>query len=453
EGSLTSLTGISGSGKTTILELASGLLQADTGTVFANERPVLCQQNCNDCISEEFVCDDVALSIRANYTNEERTKKVKKAMDMVGLPFSQFAERKTSSLSHGQRRLLSIANAIASDSSILLFDEPTAGLDGIERERILFLLASLAESGKTVLFTTHSKEEADFSEREITMIDGAIINDTVNVFRFPKRNEKIQVLNLAKSQNQKKLNVCKEIKGIAFINWLRKISLNLTGQRKNESLIARLPSITKIILFFALLVFTFASSTWPFCVCAFAFALLYVGLSRYFFSHLIKSFFISIPFVLFRFIFQLLFQTVEVGENILWSCNFLSISKVSITVLLCTLLKTWSFVACILSFVYTSSEYDIIKGLRILLKPFSILRFQVSFIIIIAQLIFKFVFFLADESYSIVKNQLIRGKLLYAKGTFKRLKIYLSLLPTILCSTLRRAENFVCALSERCFYE
>ena len=62
---------------------------------------------------------------------------------------------------------------MALDSDILLFDEPTAGLDSKARFEVLMLMKKLAENGKTILFSTHKMDEADFSDREIKIEQGS----------------------------------------------------------------------------------------------------------------------------------------------------------------------------------------------------------------------------------------------------------------------------------------
>ena len=99
-------------------------------------------------------------------------------MDNAALPFSTFGERKTFALSGGEQRRLSIAGILALDSEIVFFDEPTAGLDSRARNEVLNLFKKLADQGKTVLFSTHKRDEADFADREIKIQNGKIIEDS-----------------------------------------------------------------------------------------------------------------------------------------------------------------------------------------------------------------------------------------------------------------------------------
>ncbi|MCI6180618.1 MAG: ATP-binding cassette domain-containing protein, partial [Treponema porcinum] len=175
-GTLTALTGASGSGKTTLLEILAGLKKHDSGTVRSAGKPLLCQQNSDAALFEVFAADDVAFGPRnSGIKGKELLECVKTAMNRVNLPFEEFASKQTNCLSGGQKRRLSVAGIIAMKGDILLFDEPSAGLDGAAKYTVMHLLRSLAESGKTVLFTTHHYDEAQFADTSITLEKAGLI--------------------------------------------------------------------------------------------------------------------------------------------------------------------------------------------------------------------------------------------------------------------------------------
>ena len=99
-------------------------------------------------------------------------------MNQASIPFDEFSERQTVALSGGEKRRLSIAGIIALDNDVLLFDEPTAGLDSKSRTQVMKMMEDLASEGKTILFSTHRMDEADFAHREIKVEQGKIIYDS-----------------------------------------------------------------------------------------------------------------------------------------------------------------------------------------------------------------------------------------------------------------------------------
>ncbi|MDR1507668.1 MAG: ATP-binding cassette domain-containing protein [Treponema sp.] len=166
--------GTSGSGKSTVLRHINALLLPGTGrvTVLGKDtldkknrlvelrtQAALSVQSPESALFEEYVADDVAFGpANAGLSGGALKDRVKEAMEASGLPFAEFADRKTFSLSGGEKRRAAIAGTAAMDSPLLLLDEPLAGLDGIQRGRILSLIKSLTDRGKTIIITTHSME-------------------------------------------------------------------------------------------------------------------------------------------------------------------------------------------------------------------------------------------------------------------------------------------------------
>ena len=147
QGTLTALTGPSGAGKSTLLEVCAGLSAPASGTILcrSERRPVLAQQNAQAALFEPFAADDVAFGARnCGVSGKELVAAVKRAMDEAALPFEQFGERRTFELSGGEQRRLSIAGILILDADVIMFDEPTAGLDSRARQEVMELLSRLA---------------------------------------------------------------------------------------------------------------------------------------------------------------------------------------------------------------------------------------------------------------------------------------------------------------------
>jgi len=125
------------------------------------------------------VADEVAFGARNFGINEEKLPRlVEQVLKEVGLPPQEFLRRSPFALSGGQKRRLCIACVLAMNTKILIFDEPTAGLDEGGRQWMLQLARRLQGQGKTILWISHNMEEvAELAERIIVLHQGRIIND------------------------------------------------------------------------------------------------------------------------------------------------------------------------------------------------------------------------------------------------------------------------------------
>lgn len=171
-GEIVAITGESGSGKTLLLETLAGIVVPPSGAIqFApGAFPSLAVQESEASLFEEFVADDVAFGPRnQGVSGKALVERVQRSMDLAGLPFTTFAERRTFTLSGGERRKAALAGVLALDSDVVLLDEPTSGLDVRSRDRFLSLIRDLAALGKAVVFTTNREEECAVADRVLTL--------------------------------------------------------------------------------------------------------------------------------------------------------------------------------------------------------------------------------------------------------------------------------------------
>ena len=167
------LAGTNGSGKSTLLQHLNGILRPHKGTVRVGELLVsdpntslkstveqvgLVFQNPETQFFEVYVGDEIAYGPR-QFGFSDLRKRVREAMSLVGLDFDAFKDRRLTTLSGGEKRKVALASTLVLDQDILLFDEPTAGMDPGSREDLLMLFQKLSQSGKTLVIASHRLDE------------------------------------------------------------------------------------------------------------------------------------------------------------------------------------------------------------------------------------------------------------------------------------------------------
>ena len=116
--------------------------------------------------------------VYAGMRHEERRKRAKEALDLVGL--SDRIKHKPNELSGGQRQRVAIARALVNRPSIILADEPTGNLDSRTGEEIMAAFEAIWRQGNTVIVVTHEREIAEHAHRIVRMRDGKVESDLIN---------------------------------------------------------------------------------------------------------------------------------------------------------------------------------------------------------------------------------------------------------------------------------
>lgn len=200
EGDMVAIMGASGCGKTTLLNMLSGIDEPSAGSVHVQGHPLFGvtdrQRTALRAKHFGFIFQDFnllpVLSARENVELPlllggvdpgEARQRAMEALDRVGL--ADRAEHRPAELSGGQQQRVAVARAIVHQPAVILCDEPTGNLDSTTSKAVMRLLKSLNDHQRTAfLIVTHDPLIAEQCQRVVTMHDGAVVNDTA-----PSREE------------------------------------------------------------------------------------------------------------------------------------------------------------------------------------------------------------------------------------------------------------------------
>jgi putative ABC transport system ATP-binding protein len=130
-------------------------------------------------------------TLYAQLEKEERTKRAKHSLEIVGL--GQRLDHFPSQLSGGQQQRVAIARALVNQPAILLADEPTGNLDSRTSVEIMQIFQELNDSGLTIVLVTHEPDIAQYAKRIVVFRDGKIRKDE-RVVNRPRASEVLQHL-------------------------------------------------------------------------------------------------------------------------------------------------------------------------------------------------------------------------------------------------------------------
>jgi putative ABC transport system ATP-binding protein len=192
-GEFVSIVGPSGNGKSTLLNMITGIDRPTDGKVIVtgleihkmSENKLAAWRGQHVGIVFQFFQMLPALSLLQNiilpmdftrkYSRREKHERAMDLLETVGL--ADQAHKLPSMVSGGQQQRAAIARALANDPELLVADEPTGNLDTRNANDVFDLFLKLLEQGKTILVVTHDKEIARRVPRTVEIIDGRITRD------------------------------------------------------------------------------------------------------------------------------------------------------------------------------------------------------------------------------------------------------------------------------------
>lgn len=215
EGEFIGIIGHTGSGKSTLVQLLNGLLQPTSGTVTVNGQDIsqkskaamemrhavgMVFQYPEYQLFEETIAKDIAFGPRNFGLNaEDVAKRVREAMEFVGLDYDTYADRSPFRLSGGQMRRVAIAGVIAIHPQYLILDEPSAGLDPVGRREIFAEIQRWhKEKNITVILVSHNMDDISrMANRLIVLSEGQILIDGEPLDVFATQQDKLHSAGVA----------------------------------------------------------------------------------------------------------------------------------------------------------------------------------------------------------------------------------------------------------------
>ena len=462
KGCLTSLTGKSGCGKSTLFECLAGLKKASCGTIRATSRPVLALQESDAALFKPFAADDVAFGpSNRGLSGKELLSCVKEAMASASLPFQEFADRATFSLSGGEKRKLSVAALIALGDDILIFDEPTAGLDPASRKILLRSLANLAHKGKTVLFSTHRESEAACADvrlcwEELAAPAGCKPSAAQEVMGgdVSTQHEQTARDKMSSSPSDTSETDLHEIPPVANVSLLESVAkaakVFSSPALIPSSPVSRLCPCAKIALFLLLFVLSIATHSIPLCAAAVIVCALYCVLAKNPLSRPLKAIACLLPWIIVFSVIGGVLLPVYEGDEVLFAFGALVLTVPKVMLFARTFLHAFAAIFCVSAFVFTTNERQLMDGLAALLGPLALLKIPVRYFVLTVGIVFRFLPLLLDEMQGILKTQMIRGSFSRAKG-LKKVAALASVLVPLVLQTVRKAQVLADALTARYF--
>ena len=210
KGEILGIIGHTGSGKSTLVEHLNGLLKPTNGEIFIEDTNIwdnpkeirlvrskvgLVFQYPEYQLFEETVYEDIAFGPKnMGLAGEELDIRVRETCKIIGVK-DEFLEKSPFDFSGGEKRRVAIAGVMAMNPKIIVFDEPTAGLDPKGREEIIEVIYNYRKAtGATVIIISHSMEDmAQITDKLLVMSKGSLVmfDKTENVFKNGEKLRKI----------------------------------------------------------------------------------------------------------------------------------------------------------------------------------------------------------------------------------------------------------------------
>ena len=208
EGEMVAIMGPSGSGKSTLMNIIGCLDQpsggeylidgVDVGSLSENQLAAIRNQKIGFVFQQYMLLQrtDALRNVEMPLLygdGRDRAGRARAALEAVGM--GERLHHKPNELSGGQQQRVAIARALAMAPAVMLLDEPTSALDPELSQEVIATIRQLADQGLTLMIATHEMAiAADFADRVLFMVDGAIVEDApARAFFSAPRHERAKV--------------------------------------------------------------------------------------------------------------------------------------------------------------------------------------------------------------------------------------------------------------------
>jgi putative ABC transport system ATP-binding protein len=193
-GEFVAVMGPSGCGKSTLLNIVGMLDNPNGGSYWfdgqdiagysENELSDIRKENIGfifqsfNLIDELTVRENIEMALLYHDVSaEDRAKRTEAAMERMEI--AHRADHMPAQLSGGQQQRVAVARAVVAEPSLILADEPTGNLDSHNGEEVMELLTELNKQGATIMMVTHSPAHAEYARRDISLLDGEVITESL----------------------------------------------------------------------------------------------------------------------------------------------------------------------------------------------------------------------------------------------------------------------------------
>ena len=184
---ITGLLGANGAGKTTLLGLVLGMHRPTTGTIEvlgrdpwtfgATVRATIGYSPEHDCLPPDVSAHDIVRHVAELHGLPAREAQTRASDALYEVGLGEERNRHTGTMSTGQRQRVKLAAAIAHDPAIVLLDEPTNGLDPVQREHMLHLIRHVGHDlGLNIVLSSHLLDEVERVSDGIVILDGGRVS-------------------------------------------------------------------------------------------------------------------------------------------------------------------------------------------------------------------------------------------------------------------------------------